>query len=174
MKEKKTNLLLGAGPSHLFYHALVLALIITTLMALMWTIFLSFQRMPTHDLSQLPSFFIFLLITISGIASIVFGISFCSAVFGLWLKCGPNHSYFYRVTGTDADACKALREYLGELNFVSEKSDFLSRNNLSLNLKTDDGTWILILRPRAWNPNLKLNEELQEVAWHIQKFLDKF
>ena len=174
MKEKKTNLLLGAGPSHLFYHAFVLALIITTVMVLMWTILLSFQRMPTHDLNQLPSFYTFLLITISGIATMVFGISFGSAIFGLWLKCGSNHLYFYRVAGVDSDDYKALRKYLEELNFVSEKSDFFSRNNLSIYLKTDDATWILMLRPRAWNPNLKLNQELQEVAWHIQKFVEKF
>lgn len=169
---KKTSFLLGAGPSHLFYHASAVALIITVIMVALWMVLLCIQTMPTHDFSQLPSFLISLMSPISTIAIMVFIISFCSAMFGLWLKCGLNHSYFYRINGTDTNTRDALMKYLGELNFISQKPNFLLRNNLLINLNIDHGSWSLILRPRAWSPNLKVNQELREVAWHIQKFIE--
>ena len=170
MKDRKISVLKGAGPAHLIYHAIVLASIITILMIVMWTVLLCLQRMPTNDLNQLPSFFTFLLISVAGIASMVFAISLSAAVIGLWLKCGLSHSYFYRLTIKDVFQYEALRKHLTELNFVFIESDLLIRDNLLVNLNTNDNSWVLILRPRAWNPNLKVNQELKKVAWSLQEF----
>ena len=171
MKEKPISFLRGAGRAHLIYHSLVLASIITVFMTTIWTSLLSFQRMPTHDLGQLPSFFIFISVSIFGIASIVFIISFFSAIFGLWLKCGSNHSYFYRIYGLDTEDCQAIRKHLKELNFVSNRPDLLIRDNLIADFLRDDTTWIFMLRPRYWSPNLKVNKQLQKVAWSIQEIV---
>ena len=54
---KKASFLLGAGPSHLFYHASAVALSIIVIMVALWIVLLCVQTMPTHDFSQLPSFF---------------------------------------------------------------------------------------------------------------------
>ncbi len=173
MREKKSSLPMGSGPMHLIWHALVVSSLITIIMIVLWTGLLSLQRMPTHDFNQLPVFFVFLAISIGAIASKVFLISVSSAVIALWLKCGTQHLFFYRITGTNLQTLEDLKCYLIELNFSSNTSNSWVLDNLLLSLKTDAGNWVLILRPRLWNPNLKVNKQLQSIALNIQEFVNR-
>ena len=142
-------------------------------MVVLWTGLLSLQRMPTHNFNQLPVFFVFLAVSIGAIASKVFLISASSAVIALWLKCGTQHLFFYRITGTNLQILEDLKCYLIQLNFSSHNSNSWVLDNLLVSLKTDSGNWVLTLRPRLWNPNLKVNKQLQSIALNIQEFINR-
>mgnify|MGYP001238643639 CR=1 FL=1 len=173
MRDNKNNFLFGSGPIHLIWHSLVVSVIITTIMILAWALLLSLQRLPVHDVTQLASFFNFLMLSLIAIATKVLLISISSALIALWLKLGTQHLFFYRITGPDLQNFEKLKCYLTELNFTPSTSGSWILDDLLINLRIETGNWVLILRPRYWNPNIKINKKLKEMAWKIQEFSDK-
>lgn len=163
----------GAGPIHLFWHSIAVTALVTILMCFGWLVVIFIQRFPMNDLSQIPSFILFLFLTLSGIAGRVFVITTFISLLALRLKCGMNHLFFYKVDIPVAEMVGQIDEILKKLNFRQQDHYSWSRNQLLIKYYFESDQVTLVLKTKRWNPNLKLNDELQEVALLIQTHVEK-
>lgn len=167
----KNNNSLGAGPLHLVWHALAVTALVTGLLSSLWMLLICTQRFPLDDVAAIPMFLFFLILTVAGIASCVFVMTMSTALVALWLKCGNDHLFFYRIGLNNQDIMHDLCAHLQKLGFSSECSMWWSRNKLIVKFHRDTDYWVLTLRTLHWNPDLKLNSELRKVADSIHNYL---
>ena len=163
----------GAGPLHLFWHSVAVTTLVTILMCVGWMVVISVQRFPTDDLSQMPSFLLFLFLTLAGIAGRVFVITMFTSLLALRLKCGMKHLFFYKVDIPAKEMIEQINDVLRKLDFTLREDSSWSRNQLQIRYYFDFDQVTLVLKTKRWNPNLKFNEELKEVAVLLQAQIEK-